>query len=79
MPASVLQTPTLDEAFVCGGKLVADYHQHRSAYFRSEYSEARARPDFTDNTDKLLMGLGWDVAHNNQHNPFDYPAELRTS
>lgn len=53
--------------------LVADFAAHQSVYFALDYSEAQARQDFID---KLLMALGWDVAHHRQKNPFDQEVKV---
>lgn len=39
-------------------------HEH---YLSSEYQEAQVRQDFVD---KLFVALGWDVNHNEQHDPY---------
>lgn len=61
-------SPSLDEAFDRVRELADDFHKHRAAYMRADYSEAQARQDFID---KFLTALGWDVAHNHQRNPFE--------
>lgn len=54
-------------------QLVADFAAHQSVYLALDYSEAQARQDFID---KLLMALGWDVAHHRQKNPFEQEVKV---
>lgn len=54
-------------------QLVADFAAHQSVYLAPDYSEAQARQDFID---KLLMALGWDVAHHRQKNLFEQEVKV---
>jgi adenine-specific DNA-methyltransferase len=62
-----------EEAFRRVKERSAQFHKYRSAYTSPNYSEAQARQDFID---KFLIALGWDVAHEEQTNPFEQEVKV---
>ena len=48
----------------------------RNSYLQAAYSESQLRTDFVD---KLLINLGWDVAHVFQKNPFQQEVKVERS
>ena len=64
---------SLDRAHRSVLDLVENYDKHRSAFLDLHYSEARVRQDFID---KFLTALGWDVAHNEQTNPYEQEVKV---
>jgi hypothetical protein len=55
------------DAFERVKELVSNFRQNEERYLSPVYSEAQARLDFID---KFWIALGWDVAHENQTDPY---------
>lgn len=55
------------DAFERVKELVSIFSQNEERYLSTGYSEAQARLDFID---KFWIALGWDVAHENQTDPY---------
>jgi len=55
------------DAFARVKELVSIFNQNEARYLSPGYSEAQARLDFID---KFWIALGWDVAHENQTDPY---------
>ena len=56
-----------EEAWKQVQSLVEKFKSGQSHYLSSAYQEAEVRKDFID---KLFKALGWDVDHENQHDPY---------
>lgn len=64
---------TFERAYKKIQNLSTDFDTHKKAYLSHGYTEAQVRQDFID---KFLTALGWDVAHNDQKNPFEQEVKV---
>jgi len=59
---------TFDSAFRIVSNLVKDFKENEKYYLSQNYQEADVRNDFIN---KFFIGLGWDVRHETQKNPYE--------
>ena len=71
LPPMLCHTLATAHAAVC--QLVHDFAANEAYYLSPGYPEAQARISFID---KLWQALGWDVAHENQKNPFQQEVKV---
>ncbi len=56
-----------EKAYLEACQLADNFHANKAYYLATSYQESQARVDFID---KFFTLLGWDVAHNEQINPY---------
>jgi type I restriction-modification system DNA methylase subunit len=71
-----MRTTAFEEAFEKVKSLAANFQAHEARYLATDYQEAEARKDFID---KLFEALGWDVSHDEQHNPYEQEVKVEPS
>jgi adenine-specific DNA-methyltransferase len=62
-----------EQAFEQVRQLAEKFHGNHAYYTSASYQEAEARKDFID---KFFIALGWDVNHDEQHNPYEQEVKV---
>lgn len=67
---------TFEEAFAQVKSLVEKFQKDEAHYLEPKYQEAEVRQEFLD---KFFVGLGWDVYHDEQTNPYEREVRIEKS
>ena len=72
-PHQAARDEDFEAALARVGQLVRVFHEGRTNFLSSDYSEQQVRLDFVD---KLWIALGWDVNHELQCNPYEQEVKV---